>query len=251
MNTTIIGIDCATRPEKLGFALGDWDGERTAVLDVTTGKSKIPASIIYDWIRNCDRALLAIDAPLGWPAQLGNELVDHIAGNGIEGSANRLFRRATDRFIKRLIGKQSLDVGADRIARTAHSALALLTELRSHTKRTIPLAWSPNLKEHIQAIEVYPAGTLTALGLPNTGYKKPDDAAVREKIRDGIREHLDLSRIPPQPLLENADMLDAVICVLAAQDFLDGRAVPPVDQTTAIKEGWIWIRTPAAATDKT
>jgi hypothetical protein len=44
-----------------------------------------------------------------------------------------------------------------------------------------------------------------------------------------------------QELLErNSDALDAVICVLAAQDFLQGRAMPPENLELAQHEGWIW-----------
>ena len=42
-------------------------------------------------------------------------------------------------------------------------------------------------------------------------------------------------------LLESsADALDAVVCVLAAMDFLDGRAMAPPRQAVAEQEGWIW-----------
>jgi hypothetical protein len=43
------------------------------------------------------------------------------------------------------------------------------------------------------------------------------------------------------PMLEsNADTLDAAVCVLAAKDFLEGRACQPVDLDLAVREGWIW-----------
>jgi hypothetical protein len=41
-------------------------------------------------------------------------------------------------------------------------------------------------------------------------------------------------------LQQNADALDAVVCLLAARDFLAGRAMPPSDQIIAEQEGWIW-----------
>ena len=188
--------------------------------------------------------LLALDAPLGWPPALGGELGLHKAGNHLARPADELFRRETDRFVKRLTGKQPLDVGADRIARTAHSALNLLEELRDLTESKIDLAWTPAISERSQVIEVYPAGTFAALGLPATGYKKPADRAVRKRILRGIEEHVDLSLIPQETLLENADLLDAVICVVSAADFLNGRTVPPPDPELAEKEGWIWVRTP-------
>lgn len=76
-----------------------------------------------------------------------------------------------------------LDVGADRIARTATAALSLLAQIRVLTKQAIPLAWSPEIAKH-SAIEVYPAGTLTAYGLPNGGYK--DKSAEHRRVREQI-----------------------------------------------------------------
>ncbi len=39
----------------------------------------------------------------------------------------------------------------------------------------------------------------------------------------------------------SADAFDAIVCLLAAKDFLDGGAIPPTDLTIAEKEGWIWV----------
>jgi hypothetical protein len=43
--------------------------------------------------------LLAIDAPLGWPKQLAETLINHRAGMPIETPANVMFRRTTNLFI--------------------------------------------------------------------------------------------------------------------------------------------------------
>jgi hypothetical protein len=45
----------------------------------------------------------------------------------------------------------------------------------------------------------------------------------------------------------SADVLDAVVCMLAARDFLVGEAMPPVDRNLAEIEGWIWTRDPGLA----
>ena len=60
---------------------------------------------------------------------------DHSGRNTLYGSASSWRTVVRDR-----IGKQSLDVGADRIARTAHAALQLLHELRGRLGKPIPLA---------------------------------------------------------------------------------------------------------------
>jgi predicted RNase H-like nuclease len=209
---------------------------------VKTASNESPASIIQGWIRNSQQVLLALDAPLGWPETLSKALSMHKAGQEIKADPNSLFRRETDRFLAEAIGKQPLDVGADRIARTAHSALKLLHELRNLTGCKIPLAWSPKLGERIESIEVYPAGTLTALELPNKGYKKATDEIVRSEIIHGLRDRIEISPNQGEALKKNADLLDAVICIQAALDFLNWRILPPRDLELSQKEGWIWVR---------
>ena len=49
--------------------------------------------------------LLAIDAPLGWSVALGQAPVVHEAGGRLTHVSDDLFRRSTDRFVKRMIGK--------------------------------------------------------------------------------------------------------------------------------------------------
>lgn len=44
--------------------------------------------------------------------------------------------------------------------------------------------------------------------------------------------------------IENADGLDAVVCVLAAADFVRGDASQPPNIDVARREGWIWCRDP-------
>jgi hypothetical protein len=245
MQATVIGIDCATQPKKVGLALGTFDGKQATVAEVTLGSQKFsPADIAEKWVR--DRpgtaVLLALDAPLGWPLPLAEALPDHRAGEPLAVAANDLFRRATDRFVKREINQQALDVGADRIARTAHAALALLGELRRRLKLDLPLAWGSPIRED-SAIEVYPAATIKAHGIAARCLKDPERVEFRRCVVTALRERMEL-----RPDLRSdtwcSDEVDAVVCLLAAQDFLLGKAIHPPDGTPVEREGWIWVRTP-------
>ena len=139
---TIIGIDCATQPQKTGLAVGSWDGTAVSLHAISLGQQNPSlAQTITNWLPPNQPTLLAIDAPLGWPEDMGNQLATHQAGDPLFVPPNTLFRRETDRHIWQRTGKLPLDVGADRIARTAHAALSLLTELRQITQELIPLAW--------------------------------------------------------------------------------------------------------------
>ena len=65
-------------------------------------------------------------------------------------------------FIQQKLKKTPLDVGADRIARTAYAALHLLGSVRVQLHLSIPLAWAPTDISVVAAIEVYPAATLVS-----------------------------------------------------------------------------------------
>lgn len=244
MRNLIIGVDCATQAKKVGLALAQHSEsgcrlvEAKACPNITT-----PAEIIAEWIGDSSQALLSLDSPLGWPAPLGDVLSKHAAGVQITEPANNLFRRNTDRFVARLTGKTPLDVGADRIARTAHSALFLLDDLRRRLGEPIPLAWALPFKERVATIEVYPAATLLAYGAILRGYKADAGLAERQAIFQILKKRLDCSTLAVQ-VCASADILDAVVCVLAALDFLEGKAIPPDQSQLALKEGWIWVRRP-------
>lgn len=242
----VVGIDCATDAKKVGLALADCDGDKCALVEVELGQSiELLVRKIASWLPRSGPALLALDAPLGWPATLGPALVQHVAGEPIAENPNLLFRRGTDRFIRTEIGKQSLDVGADRIARTARAALLLLADVRDLTSHPIPLAWSPKVTDGPAAIEVYPAATLTAHGLRASGYKKSSDETERAEILRGLGETVEIEPNLMALLRSNADALDAVVCVLAGSDFLRGRTLPPPNLDEAKREGWIWVSTMA------
>jgi predicted RNase H-like nuclease len=240
--TTIIGIDCATDDAKVGLSIAVAGPDRCVARFAGTCSSEGGvAKKVAAWLARPTRSLIAFDAPLGWPRQMGEALAAHRAGEPLTVAANDLFRRATDRFVKARLGKQSLDVGADRIARTAHSALKLLGDVRQKTGFPIPMAWEPSYSERVAAIEVYPAATLIAHGMPDTGYKKKDKIAERKAIMGSLERIIQLPEDRAAMEL-SADALDAAVCVLAGFDFLRGEGQAPEDTGLARHEGWIWVR---------
>jgi len=254
----IIGVDCSTSDRETGMALAVKDADGLRLLDVTAGGRGRPASfVLREWLTDSeDTALMAIDAPLGWPRSLSTSLESHSAGSAIDTPADDMFRRATDLFIKDRIRKP-LDVGADKIARTAHAALRLLGKLRVDLGVAIPLAWNPaDVADHA-VIEVYPAATLMAHEIPSSGrkpsgfilpsYKGKKLVQQRREIVDALRERMTIPERRFEALCSDDNLLDAAVCVLAAQDFLTGRAVPPIDRCLAEREGWIWTALPQDA----
>lgn len=243
---TIIGVDAATQFRKTGLARGRCSDSGVVLEDIALGSAKAtPQDLITAWMREAaGPVLLAVDAPLGWPRGLSVELAGHRAGARLVRPADALFRRETDLFVQARHGKRPLDVGADRIARTAHSALGLLEALRVGTGHQIPLAWSAVFAGPA-AVEVYPAATLRSLGVDGGRYKSEESA--REVLVDGLVESGVVSFdgvAVRQAALDTDHGLDAALCVLAGRDFLLGLCDQPADIDLAEREGWIWVRRP-------
>ncbi|MFI5306758.1 MAG: DUF429 domain-containing protein [Polyangiales bacterium] len=240
----VVGVDCATTEERTGLAYAALDAKGPLEIKrVTLGTAgESCAATVAQWIAS-EPFVLALDAPLGWPAPLGLALSVHRAGEPIDDAPDAMFRRHTDRFVHVTLGKLPLEVGADRIARTAHAALRLLGEVRRLSRRRVELCWAPGKPGG--AIEVYPAATLLSRGISARGYKH-DDAEGR-KARQEILERLGSELRFARPhdrdqVLEDQHMLDAVICTIAAADFARGEALLPDDVEAARREGWIWFR---------
>lgn len=290
----IIGIDCAAQPKGFGLARARVRDGSLEILDATKGKGADNrfddlATKVQDWIDGDDlpdspsRTLLALDAPLGWPLHLTHALHDHRAGAPLEhpdekasadpNPGNHLFRRHTDRFLAGKFPGAPLDIGADRIARVARSALDLLGRLGTTDDRhsPVPLLWDPGRLERLGAIEVYPRLTLRALTggprKPELHYKGSKQARNRRTIVQIL--HRTLNRNLDTLLVKRAktgaddydhDLIDAVLCALEGLHFLIGKGVGPQHpeaprwlaeetrgatiasladiQTT---EGWIWF----------
>jgi predicted nuclease with RNAse H fold len=240
---TVVGIDCAVNPKNVGLALGVFRSDRVEVEEVTAGRTEPSiAAIIEAWLgrRPGSPALLALDAPLGWPETMGTELSGHRAGAPLQTAPNELFRRQTDRFIKEKIKITPLTIGADKIARTAHAALQMLKLLRKILGQPIPLASAR--PDAVSAIEVYPAATRAAHGIPVKARKDESKAARASRIVEKLSPHLLFPESIEARAMFTLDEADALTCLLAAQDFLLGHAMEPPPGTPVSQEGWIWVR---------
>ena len=245
----VIGLDAASDWRNFGYAIGRYAAGRPVSIEAAGllgpgDKRARLETILGPWLESAPHALVAIDAPLGWPASHAAALKGHVAGAALPEPKDALFRRRTDVTVRQRTGKMPLEVGADRIARAAFSALEALKLLRGLTRQRIPLAWSDVPETGIAAIEVYPAATLKARGLVEPKYKAADNVAARLRIALALSAAIvGLS----ERVTESDDVFDACLCALAAKDYLDGVAVAPgaEDMELAIKEGWIWVRSTA------
>jgi predicted RNase H-like nuclease len=243
----VIGVDAASRPENTGLALvkGRLDGAFELSAVEPSCKHVDPVERIATWLEGAVDAILAVDAPLGWPAALSDGLNGHVAGMPLGDDPDLLFRRMTDRRVHETVGKLPLEVGADRIARAARAALELLQRLRERLERTIELGWQCE-DRGLRAVEVYPAATLRALRGKPPRYKGdvPDEGAIRR----GLLKELEREIRVPANLVEVATArdhgFDAVVAAVGGVDFLRGNCEGPIpgEMELARREGWIWVR---------
>lgn len=243
----IVGIDAATKAPKVGVSWGRWSRDAGLVIEGADVLSRLGLPTLAATLRGGGSGVLvAMDAPLGWPAALGGDLVGHRAGFSLPHGPDQLFSRACDRMVWEQLRKKPLEVGANLIARTAHAALQLLQELRGSTGLELGLAWSPGLvPETPSVLEVYPAASRLVRGMSTR-----EPYAELDLLR---REGLTLSREVEATAHASGHVRDALACCLAAVDYLDDNVYRPGDPDlpldctpeAALKEGWIWIRRPA------
>ncbi len=243
----ILGIDAAVDPVNTGLAIARQSHGTWRIDSLETGQKKSgiahQAAILLD---PSQPILLAIDAPLGWPTEFATNLSVHRAGESLKNEPQLLFARETDRIVYQHTGLTPLSVSADRIARTAVAALAVVDALRNALGQPLPLLFDPTDCQGGGLIEVYPAATLKQRGLPSRGYKKPEARASRNDIVDSIGQELELNG-HEAACLDSDHCLDAVLCVLTAMDFLEGTCLSPPTPERAAREGWIWFRTDRSA----
>lgn len=219
----LIGVDWSAQESKRGIAVLDRSGESLTVVEVAACSSRRTAlSVIADVIADGAPCLIAIDAPLGWPVGMSEALAEHSAGEGLNVGPEAMFSRETDRFVQRTLKKRPLEVGANLIARTAHSANQFLHSLRRLTSRAIPLLWTPAELRDVGVIEVYPAATKIV--------------TAPRPLRDALGV---IGSIPP---CSNKHVDDALWCVVAGLHFIRGECYAPLDAATSRREGWIWVR---------
>jgi predicted RNase H-like nuclease len=250
----LIGVDWAASDEsKRGVALAEWSGGgKLTLVEVDSGtRERAAVSRLGAWLEPPGEVIVGIDAPLGWPRGFAERIAGHRAGEPLGGKEEgaRFFDRETDRRVAAMYKKKPLSVGADLIARTAFSALALVAELRE--RHPLSLGWAPPPRGSGERVflEVYPAATFATLLGPGERvppYKKPEERAARARLTEVLAAHVTMTT-KQRALAEASDhRLDAIACTLAAADFAAGRCpAPPAElEELARHEGWIWIREP-------
>lgn len=246
----LVGLDAASQRSRFGYALGRFDPDTLSLVAEHAGllgDADDPLrNRVAPFVRGGESVLVAIDAPLGWPDGLRQMLGSHAASlpPPISLRKDDCFRRYTDVVVRQV--KIPLEVAADRIARAAFEALRVLQELRIASELPLPLAWSPDFAG-AATIEVYPGATLAVRKLSKAPYKQPIETAGRTGTAEALVQARLLDRLNAEVSARaaaNDDVLDAILCMVAARDFVMGECATPDEAHLGQiqREGWIWLR---------
>lgn len=222
-----LGIDLSSMPGGTSACLITWENQRAVAAAPESGCNDDELDKL---INGAD--VIGIDAPFGWPLEFVRAVADWPYKEWNNEIRDRLRLRETDRFVHEQTGLYPLSVSSDRIALPAMRAMALL-------KRHGVTDRSGNSK----FFEVYPAGSLAAWELPNSGYKDPEKGRqARRGILTKLRKAMPWLDIP-DAYRENADDLDSLIASLTARAAATGLThLPNANALPAARqEGWIHI----------
>jgi predicted nuclease with RNAse H fold len=218
-----LGIDLSSSKEGTAASVIEWSKSRVVVQEP---ELRCDDNKLDDLIRNAE--VIGIDAPFGWP----KAFVEVVAGWNVTGwtseQRKRLQFRATDLYVREVLGIWPLSVSTDRIALPAMRANALLKRHEVEDR-------SGDGKFY----EVYPAATLKSWGLPCRGYKllDPDCRRVRLMILRRLQEKLRFLKVPNE-YASTSDALDALIASLTVRLACQNQTVDPQGKYVR-SEGWI------------
>ncbi|MBV9486027.1 MAG: DUF429 domain-containing protein [Frankiaceae bacterium] len=235
-----VGVDLAAEPANTAVAILAWQPSSCVVTDLFCPAEDAD---IIDAAKGATK--VGIDAPLGWPVPFVEFLVQHQGGvvvppdaGGEKAWRHHLATRLTDRVVHEDFGVVPMSVAADRIARPAMRAAALLSRLATDD---VPLDRSGAG----QVVEAYPAAALKQWGLPHRGYKGKDTVAVRRELLAALAAAtpwLELGAVQGR-CGESDHCLDAVIAGLVARAAALGLTHEPdgTQQELGRSEGWIAV----------
>ena len=194
--------------------------------------------------------MVAVDVPFGWPMPFADALQNHQIGVALDPDRLRYMYRSTDLWVRnelpRLLSRDArcprpLSVAADRLGVTAMVGTILLNRLDD----TFDL--SPQFGDSLPAaVEVYPALSLWAWGLPREGLGGNDDTA-REARRALLRTlcesfGVSIAERWEATLVDVDHCFDALVAALTGCEYASGNTFDPpdcFDRNVLRIEGWM------------
>ena len=237
-----LGIDLAAEPAKTALARVQWTRSGALVRDLVVG---VDDDALLGQLATAEKA--GIDCPLGWPHAFTTFITQHQSGTIADPACAKdkhgrrhLLWRLTDEVVRARTGLVPLSVAADRIAHVTLRCAVLQARLSA--------AGHPVDRTGVGVVvEVYPAGSLRAWGLPYRRYKGPTGTAALHVAVDELLSQapwLDLGEFEKHCRTRD-DAFDAVIAALTARATAMGLTLRPASEELdqARTEGWIALPT--------
>ncbi len=244
----LVGIDLSTNPRDCGICVL----EDHVVTHVGRGAAHATHP---EWLLSfCDGSdVVAVDAPFGWPKPFIEALSGYELGNMLGHDRKRYRYRATDTWITEELPQKEphrekpapptpLSVSTDKLGSTAMVATILLRSLAEEFRL------SPRVSKSDPAvIEVYPAASLWACGLPHKGFKGFHESArnKRAEALAGLKTSFDLETSYQDDSLTRWDhCFDALVAALTAREYSRSNTFDPPERfsnETLNVEGWIRV----------
>ncbi|MDQ4062570.1 MAG: DUF429 domain-containing protein [Actinomycetota bacterium] len=227
----LVGIDFSTTPRACGICVL----EGGAITHVGRGNN---AAEHPDWlVGHCAEAtVVAVDVPFGWPRPFMEALSCYRIGDALDLPREQYRLRATDFWIKENIPPlQPLSVSTDKLGSTAIVGTKLLHAVGNEGFRLSPRSAARSAT----VVEVYPAASLRAWGLPHNNIETP---IVLEALREAFE--LTIGDTDQNNLLQSRHCLDALVSALTAKEYADGNTFYPpeyIPDETIEVEGWIHV----------
>ena len=234
----LVGIDLSTNPRDCGICI--LEGDTVAHVSRGTAAFEHP-----DWlVSHCSGSeVVAVDVPFGWPELFVAALADYEVGAALDRDRKRYRYRATDVWITKNLPQElsrsvrppiPLSVSTDKLGATAMVGTILLAALADEFLLSPRKGGEPR-----SVIEVYPAVSLWAWGLP---HRNLDTSAILETLRAAF--HLTILEENRYKLLASRHCLDALMAALTAREYADRNTFDPpqhVPDDTLKVEGWIRV----------
>jgi hypothetical protein len=245
-----VGVDMSTDPRKVGLVRLTWSGENASLEIVPVPELESLEVFLREQAR-CN-ALIAVDAPFGWPLGFGpwltklqsgpQPLPPHEVEKGSPWAG--VAARRTDYAARRAAGMGGFNVSFDKFGATGARWAEI--EYRLHQE-------SVTIDRSGQAgrfFETWPAAAWR-LWSGKTSRRSPTKYS-RKDFGEVLLQFVNLSEVDEWAKLGDSSLghvKDALVCALVARELWDPsrRELNPEDSESARHEGWIHLPLVGAA----
>jgi predicted nuclease with RNAse H fold len=257
----VLGIDLAAQPSSTGAVVLQCEpggssvrGSADRAAERWSAEAHGPADDELLLELGASATAIGVDCPLGWPAAFVDAVSAHHRHDPWPADANRrpLTHRLTDHELRARGQGNPMSVSADLLGHVAMRCAWLQREWSA--RRGGEPAWRDG---STWLMEVYPAASLRAWGLPSRGYKvrrgaDAEPLALRHQILDAVvaalGDRLELGEVRER-CLDSDHLLDALIAALTVLVVRAGGTTWPLPEQRSIAQAEGWIHVPVGALD--